>query len=191
MEPLFFETVDELRAWFHDNHARLDEAHIGFYKKASGRGGVTYQEALDAALCVGWIDGVRRSLDEAAYMIRFTPRRKGSNWSGVNTRRMEQLIAEGLVTEAGLAAFELRHASRRGPYSFEAEDVDFGPEEEAALSAHAAALSAHAAARAFWDAQPRGYRRVAMHWVTSAKRPETRARRLAKVITESAAGRRV
>jgi uncharacterized protein YdeI (YjbR/CyaY-like superfamily) len=185
MKLEFFATPADLRAWLAQHHDSEAELWVGFHKKASGRPSVTWPEAVDQALCFGWIDGVRKRLDADSYVNRFTPRRRRSNWSAVNVRRMEQLIADGLVHPAGLAAFEARREQRSGVYSYE--------------NRHAARLEeaqerrfrANAKAWEHFQARPAGYRRAATWWVVSAKREATRERRLAQLIEDSAAGRTV
>jgi uncharacterized protein YdeI (YjbR/CyaY-like superfamily) len=185
MEPTFFATPAEFRAWLERHHADRDELLVGFYKKGSGRPSITWPQSVDEALCFGWIDGVRRSLGEDAYTIRFTPRRARSIWSAVNVRRARELIAEGRMTPAGLAAFEARGDDRTAVYSYEQRRA-------AALEAgQEARFRAVPEAWEWFQARPPSYRRAAIHWVTSAKRPETRERRLQALIDDSAAGRPV
>ena len=185
MEPTFFATPADFRAWLERHHADRSELLVGFHKKGSGRPSITWPESVDEALCFGWIDGVRRSLGEEAYTIRFSPRQARSTWSAVNVRRAEDLIAEGRMTPAGLAAFEARSGDRTGVYSYEQRHAAaLEPEQEERFRAHAAAWE-------WFSARPPSYRRAAIHWVTSAKRPETRERRLATLIEDSAAGRPV
>jgi uncharacterized protein YdeI (YjbR/CyaY-like superfamily) len=185
MDPSFFASPTEFRSWLAAHHASETELLVGFFRRASGRPSITWDEAVDEALCFGWIDGVRRALDDEAYTIRFTPRRPGSNWSALNVRRVGDLEKRGRMTPAGRAAFEARAADPTGVYSFEqATPAELTPEEERDLRANAAAA-------AYFDARPPWYRRAALHWVVSAKRPETRARRLAQLIADSAAGRTV
>jgi uncharacterized protein YdeI (YjbR/CyaY-like superfamily) len=182
-EPIFFTSPGEFRAWLEANHDRRDELIVGFYKKASGKPSMTWPEAVDQALCFGWIDGVRRSHGDDAYTNRFTPRRRGSNWSAINIKRVGELIEAGQMTPAGMKAFEARTEAR---YSYEQERaaaaLDAGQERE---------FRANPAAWEWFEARPPGYRRSAIHWVVSAKRPETRARRLATLIEDSAAGRAI
>lgn len=181
-EPRFFRSVAELRAWLEAHHADRDELYVGFHKARASARGITYREALDEALCFGWIDGVLRPIDAERYARRFTPRKKGSIWSKVNVTHVERLTKEGRMRPSGLAAFEARTASRTGVYSFEQEK----PTELDA--ARAAALRANRAASAFFDAQAPSYRRTAAFWVMSAKKDETRDRRLAILIESSARG---
>jgi uncharacterized protein YdeI (YjbR/CyaY-like superfamily) len=183
MKPAFFESPAAFRAWLAGHHDSDTELLVGFHKKATGRG-ITYQEALDEALAYGWIDGVRRRLDDQAYTIRFTPRKPGSIWSVVNTKRVEELIAQKRMKPSGLRAFEQRDQAKTRQYSYEREHAKLDPTLEAALRANAMAA-------AFFDAQPPGYRKVVTHWVMSAKKDETRARRLAHLIERSAQGARI
>ncbi len=182
-EPIFFEGQADFRAWMEEHHATAGEVFVGFHRKASGRGGLAYREALDEALCFGWIDGVRHKHDEASYKQRFTPRRKGSKWSKVNLARFAELRDKGLVAPAGAAAFEAYDGSPTG-YSFEAEQVPLAP-------GYLARLQANEAAWAYWESRPPGYRRTATHWVMSAKQEATRERRLAALIADSEAGRAI
>ena len=181
-EPVFFETPEALREWFAANAATAGELFLGYWKKGTRRPSVTWPESVDEALCVGWIDGVRRSLGDDAYVIRFTPRRPRSRWSAVNIRRVEALLAEGRMTPAGIAAYEARPAGEG--YTYEAPTAELPPEHEAALRADAVAW-------AFWERQPPSYRRMAAHWVTGAKKEETRQRRLARLADASREGRRI
>jgi uncharacterized protein YdeI (YjbR/CyaY-like superfamily) len=181
--PKFFRTPAAFRAWLDRHHASEKELWVGFYKVKSGRGGMVYREALDEVLCYGWIDGLVKRVDEDCYTQRFTPRRSDSTWSLVNLRRVKELIAQGRMHAAGLAAFEGRNPRKAGLYSFE--------QKPKLAPAFTRQLKANAAARAFFDAQPPGYRRLATWWVMSAKKDETRARRFAMLLDDSAAGRRV
>jgi uncharacterized protein YdeI (YjbR/CyaY-like superfamily) len=182
MTPRFFRTAADLRRWLEKNHAQR-ELWIGFYKKSSGRGGITYKEALDEALCFGWIDGVRKRLDEEAFVQRFTPRQAKSYWSAVNISRAEELVGAGRMHAAGLAAFERRDTSAAARYSFERKNPAFDAAAEKQFRANKKAWE-------FFRSSPPYQRRVATHWVTSAKRPETRQRRLETLIQSAAAGRR-
>jgi uncharacterized protein YdeI (YjbR/CyaY-like superfamily) len=184
-EPTFFATPAEFRAWLERHHADARELLVGFYKKGSGRPSITWHESVDEALCFGWIDGVRRSIDAESYSIRFTPRQRRSIWSAVNVKRAAALIELGRMTPAGLAALEARTEERSGVYSHERSRP---PELEPAQRAR---FEADAAAWEWFQSRPPSYRRQALHWVTSAKRPETRERRLATLIADSAAGRTV
>ncbi len=183
-DPVFFPAAAAFRAWLDANHATADALLVGFWKKGSGRPSMTWPESVDEALCFGWIDGVRRSLGPDAYVIRFTPRRTRSIWSAVNIARAEALRAAGRMTPAGLAAFEARDAARTNQYSFERAHAAFAPEL-------AALLEEHPAAARFFHAQPPGYRKTATHWVMSAKRAETRLRRMQTLVADSARGERI
>jgi uncharacterized protein YdeI (YjbR/CyaY-like superfamily) len=183
MRVRYFETPEALHAWLEANHDRADELWVGFHKKASGRGGITYFEALDAALCFGWIDGVRRSVDAARYTNRFSPRQPKSHWSAVNLKRYAALRARGAVRPAGEAAFA-RRATKAAPYSYENRPQRLPAALEKTFVADAKAW-------AFFQAQPPGYRRSAIWWVVSAVREATQARRLATLMRESRQGRRL
>jgi uncharacterized protein YdeI (YjbR/CyaY-like superfamily) len=182
--PKFFTSASALQTWFEKNHARLDEQWIGFHRKATGKGGITYVDALDAALCWGWIDGLRRKIDHEGYMIRFTPRKQKSIWSSVNIRKAEELKKQGRMMPPGLAAFERRDPARSGVYSYEREAATFEP-------AMVKRFRANANAWAWFSIQPPWYRKVTTWWVVSAKREATRSRRLDQLIECSAAGERL
>jgi uncharacterized protein YdeI (YjbR/CyaY-like superfamily) len=184
LKPRFFRSAAAFRRWLEANHHRATELLLGFYKKDSGKGGITYAEALDEALSFGWIDGIRRGLDECSYTIRFTPRKRRSIWSAVNIKRATELQEAGRMKPAGLAAFEARDEKRSEIYSYERKTVelDAGSTE---------ALVTDPAAWAFYQRQPPWYRRTAGHWVMSAKRPETRAKRLAILIDCSRQEKRI
>jgi uncharacterized protein YdeI (YjbR/CyaY-like superfamily) len=185
VEIHFFETPEAWRAWLAEHHATATEVEVGFRRRASGLPSLTWSEAVDEALCFGWIDGVRHSVDETSYRNRFTPRRKHSTWSRVNIAKAEALIAGDRMEPAGLAAFQARREADSGVYSFEQE-------RPAALPpAYEAQLRADAAAWADFSARPAWYRRAVAHWVTSAKREATRERRLAQLIECSGQGRTV
>jgi uncharacterized protein YdeI (YjbR/CyaY-like superfamily) len=181
-DVLFPTSPDELREWLEANHDTADERWVGFRPKASGLPTITWPELVDEVLCVGWIDGVRKPV-EGGSAIRITPRREGSNWSARNVGRVEALRAEGRMRPAGEAAFGRRRPERTAVYSFE-QQLAFDDEANAALDGVDGA-------RAFWDRQPPGYRRLVTHWVMSAKRPETRAKRIATLAEASAQGERV
>jgi uncharacterized protein YdeI (YjbR/CyaY-like superfamily) len=154
------------------------------WKKSSGMQTITWYESVDEALCFGWIDGIRKSVDDESYTIRFTPRRPGSNWSRVNLERVAALIDQGRMAPAGLAAFEARDLKKSGAYSFERDEARLSREQERAFKRNAEAWT-------FWERQPPGYRKQATSWVVTAKREETRARRLAQLIADSAEGLRL
>lgn len=184
MKPRFFRSAAEFRAWLERNHLTAQELLVGFHKRATGRPSMTWPESVDEALCFGWIDGVRRRIDEARYSIRFTPRRRGSIWSVVNTKRVAVLASEGRMREAGLQAFRGRDPKKTAVYSFEREHAAFPPELERKFRANAPAW------RYFQSAAP-WYRRVTTHWVASAKREATRERRLKQLIAASSRGSRI
>lgn len=183
--PTYFEHQADLRGWLTDHHAEARELWVGFYKKASGRPSITWPQAVDEALSFGWIDGQRRRIDDERYTIRFTARKRGSIWSARNLTRVPELIEQGLMRPEGLAAYEARSQERSAVYAYEQVDEPvLEPEQERELRAHE-----HASA--FFDAQAPFYRRAAIWWVVSAKRPETRSKRLRQLIEDSAHGRTV
>ena len=184
-DPIFFASPAEWRAWLEEHHDSEDDVQVGYYKKATGKQGMTWSQAVDEALCFGWIDGVRHSIDEISYRNRFTPRKPSSTWSNVNIAKVEALEAAGKMTAAGRAAFARRTEANSGVYSFEGDRAEALPEP------YAAVLAADAAAQADFDARPPYYRRAVVHWVTSAKREATRERRLAQLIESSRAGEEV
>lgn len=181
---LYFASAAKLRAWFANSHATARELWVGFYKKDSGTPSITYPEALDEALCVGWIDGVRKRVDDDRYVIRFTPRKPGSYWSAVNTRKAEALLRQGRMTPAGRAVFAVRDATRTQKYSFEREAATWPPAFERAFRKNRPAWD-------FFQARSPSYRRMATWFVVSAKKDETRLKRLATLIAASARGRRL
>ena len=179
---IFFANPGELRDWLDANHETADELWLGYWKKGTGRPSVIWTQAVDEALCVGWIDGVLQRIDHERHAQRFTPRRKGSNWSAINVAKVEKLTAEGRMRPAGIRAFEARTPERTGVYSYEREAEPLTDEELARFRSNAAAW-------ADWEGRPPSYRRGATAWVTSAKQPATRERRLATLIEDSSAGR--
>ena len=187
-KPLFFASPEAFRRWLAKHHQSERELLVGLHKVHTGKPSLTWPQSVDAALCYGWIDGLRRSLGEESYTIRFTPRKATSIWSNVNTRRVAELTRLGLMAPAGIAAFRLRDPKRAGVYSFEAGSAA----RQAALDEKSEKrFRARKKAWAFFESQPPGYRRIAIKWVTSAKREETRERRLAELIADSAAGQRL
>jgi uncharacterized protein YdeI (YjbR/CyaY-like superfamily) len=178
---VFFASPAEWRAWLEDHHATADELIVGFWKKGTGRPSMTWSESVDEALCFGWIDAVRRRIDDESYTIRFTRRKPTSNWSAINVAKMAALEAAGRMTDAGRAAFGNRRESRTGIYSYEQGDITF---DESALRADPAAWE-------YWTRAAPSYRKVVMHWVTSAKRPETREKRMTELVADCAAGRKI
>jgi uncharacterized protein YdeI (YjbR/CyaY-like superfamily) len=173
--PRFFRSGSELRAWLEKNHDSAAEVWVGFYNQRSGKTGITYRESLDEALCFGWIDGVRKSVDEERYMQRFTPRRARSMWSLVNIKRVEELRAQGRMCAPGLAAFDERDEKTSGVDSLARANAAFTPEL-------ARRFRANARAWAFFQARPPGYRHLATWYVMSAKKDETRLRRIDQLI---------
>jgi uncharacterized protein YdeI (YjbR/CyaY-like superfamily) len=185
MRPRFFSTPPEFRAWLEKHHATAKELLVGFHKKGSGRPSITWPEAVDEALSFGWIDGVRRSIDDVSYTIRFTPRTARSAWSAVNIKRAKELIEQGRMRPAGHKVFEARRDDRSGIYSYEQRgQAKLGRVFERQFRSNTKAWE-------FFQAQPPGYRTMATFWVVSAKREETRRRRLATLIDDSAHGRTV
>ena len=185
VQPTFFPAPASFRAWLEENHERAPELWVGFHKKATGKPSITWPEAVGEALCFGWIDGIRRSLGDESYMIRFTPRKPRSTWSAVNIARAKELVAEGRMRPAGLAAFEARSDDRSAIYSYEQRHAaKLAPDEEREFRANERAWT-------FFEAQPPSYRKTALWWVVSAKREETRTRRLRTLIEDSANGRKL
>jgi uncharacterized protein YdeI (YjbR/CyaY-like superfamily) len=181
LKPIFFESAQAFYDWLEEHHETETEVYVGIYKTHTGRRAMTWSESVDQALCFGWIDGKVNAIDEDRYVQRFTPRKPGSNWSKINVEKVAQLKEAGLMRPAGLAAFERRSDDRTGVYSFERE-TELAPEYDARLRANRAASE-------YFDSRPPWYRRTAIHLVMSAKREETRERRLAQLIADSAAGR--
>lgn len=183
MTPRFFKTPAEFNRWLAKNHQKADELWVGYYKKGTGKPSMTWPESVEEALCYGWIDGLRKSIDEKSYMIRFTPRKPTSNWSAVNIRTVKRLIQENRMKEPGLQAYRRRDPAKPAVYSFENRKV--------LAPAYKSRLKANTAAWAFFQSQPPWYRRTAGHWVMDAKREETRLKRLRQLIEDSAAGRTI
>jgi uncharacterized protein YdeI (YjbR/CyaY-like superfamily) len=178
MEPMFFATAAEWRKWLEKHHGKERELLVGFYKKDSGRPSMTWPESVDAALCFGWIDGVRRRIDEVSYSIRFTPRKLRSIWSAVNIGRVVELTRMSLMAPAGIKAFEAREEHRSRVYAFEQGKVEFDSTQKALFQAHETAWK-------FFQAQAPSYIRTATWRVISAKRPDTGIRRLKALIEAS------
>lgn len=183
--PTFFATAAAFRAWLDRHAATSREIVVGFWKVGSGTPSMTWSEAVDEALCVGWIDGVTKRVDERAYQIRFTPRKPASIWSAVNIRKFHALEAEGRMTDAGRAAFARRTAGKSAIYSHERTTPPELTAEETRT------FEGNGPAWRYFEACPPGYRRQILHWITTAKKPETRARRLAKTIEACTAGTRL
>lgn len=182
MEIKFFKTPNDFRRWLERHHANTPELWVGYYKKDSGKPSMTWPESVDQALCFGWIDGIRKSVDEISYTIRFTPRKSKSIWSVVNIRRAQELGEQGLMQPAGLKAFAARTENRSGVYAYEQRG-------EGLAAPYEKILRRNKAAWAFFQAQTPSYRKLASWWVVSAKREETRLKRLEKLIEDSAHGR--
>ena len=183
-EPIFFETPDHFRAWLAGNHDSRNVQWVGFWKKATGKASITWPESVEQALCFGWIDGLRRSIDDEAYKIRFTPRRADSHWSRKNVETYRRLEEAGLIEEPGRAAWEAKDPDKVARASPERGEAEFSDELRALLDADPGAA-------AWFDSQPPGYRKTATWWVVSAKREETRLRRMKQLVEDSAAGRKI
>ncbi len=179
MSPTFFPTPADFRRWLQAHHATEKELLVGFYKTGSGQPSITWPESVDQALCFGWIDGLRKRVDDERYTIRFTPRKPTSTWSAVNIKRVEELTQLGLMTPAGLKAFEARQANKYGIYSYEQRTAELPPAYDKVLKANRAAWT-------FFQAQPASYRKAAMWWIVSAKQETTRLKRLEQLIDLSA-----
>jgi uncharacterized protein YdeI (YjbR/CyaY-like superfamily) len=184
MKPTFFRTPAELRKWLAEHHSTTGELLVGYHKKDSGKPSITWSESVDEALCFGWIDGVRKRIDEGRYTIRFTPRRSGSIWSSVNIRRAQALIEQGQMLPSGLKAFDARRENKSRIYSYEQSCVDLEAPYMQLLKKNRAAWN-------FFQEQPVSYRRAVVFWIASAKKEETRIRRLDKLTTYSAQGQRL
>ena len=182
-EPTYFETEAQFRKWLTANHKSAPELLVGFWKKGTGKASIDWPQSRDQALCFGWIDGIRRSLGDEAFTIRFTPRRKGSIWSKVNVDRYNALTADGLMTPEGVRAYE-ENKHKSGVYSYEKPLASLEAAEEKLIQKDKAAW-------ADWQKRPLGYRRNVLNWITTAKRPETRAKRLGILIECSAKGEKI
>ena len=184
-DAIYFASPAEFRKWLHANHATATELLVGFYKQGTGHPTLTWPESVAEALCYGWIDGVRRRVDDERYTIRFSPRKATSIWSAVNIALMEKLIAEGRVQPAGLRAFERRREAKSAIYAYEQrQTATLEPEMEREFRANRDAWR-------WFDSAAPSYRRTVLWWIVSAKRPETRAKRLAQLIARCAEGRKI
>jgi len=181
MKPKFFPSPTAFRAWLERHHADGEALWVGYYKKGTGKPSITWPESVDEVLCFGWIDGIRKSIDADRYMIRFTPRKLGSVWSSINIKRAEALIAEGRMRPAGLKAYEARKENRSGIYSYEQRSVDL-PESYEKL------LKKNKPAWRFFQVQRPSFRKMVYWWIVSAKKEETRLKRLERLITYAAQG---
>jgi len=184
MVPKFFVTSEDFRSWLEENHETSTELLVGYYKTGSGKQSMTWSESVDQALCFGWIDGVRKKLDEESYTIRFTPRRPKSIWSAVNIAKVEELKKKGMMHPAGIAAYEKRDEKRSRIYSFENETKELDPDL-------AKQFCANAKAWAFFEAQAPWYKRTCIHWIMTAKQEKTRLSRLEKLVAASENEKRV
>ena len=184
VNPKFFPTPSAFRKWLEANHASAKELWVGFYKKHSGKASITWPESVEEALCFGWIDGIRKRIDDESYQIRFTPRKASSTWSTVNIRIAQRLIEEKRMQPAGMKAFEARKENRSGIYSYEQRSPEL--EEK-----YARKLKRNSAAWKFFQAQPPSYRKMINWWIISARQEETRTKRLDRLIDVSAKGLRL
>ncbi|MBP7809135.1 MAG: YdeI/OmpD-associated family protein [Bacteroidia bacterium] len=184
MKVIFFETPAEFRTWLKKNHKKETELFVGFYKVGTKKPSMTWSQSVDQALCFGWIDGVRRSIDKESYCNRFTPRRSTSNWSNINIKKVEELTKAGLMMPAGQKAFELRKDSKSGIYSFETEPVDLSPKYKREFKKNKMAWD-------FFNTQAPSYKKVIIHWVMSAKQEKTQLSRLEKAIKTSGLKKRI
>lgn len=183
--PTFFPNAEDFRQWLEANAGSATELLVGFHKVGTEQPSLSWSEAVDEALCAGWIDGVRKRIDDATYSIRFTPRRPTSIWSAINIAKVERLQTEGRMTPAGARAFAQRTEARSAVYAHEQEEAaELSPAELRAFERNEVAWT-------FFKSTPPGYKKVVLHWVCSAKRPGTRDARLAKLIDASAAGQRL
>lgn len=183
MAPIFFATTKEFRKWLEENHTTEKEVLVGFYKKGTGKASMNWSESVDQALCFGWIDGVRRSVDEESYYNRFTPRKPNSNWSLINIKKVEELTKAGLMKPAGQKVFDARKEDKTGIYYHETEYI-LDPAYEKEFKAHKNAWE-------FFEKQAPSYKKVTIHWLMSAKQEKTRLSRLEKIISESEQLRRL
>ena len=184
VEPLFFAAPADLRKWFRQHHKEADELWVGYYRKSSGKPSISWSQSVDEALCVGWIDGIRKSVDHESYKIRFTPRRRASIWSAVNIKRVEALTNEDRMKPEGLKAFAARRENKSGIYSYEQRPTELEEPYQSLLRTNKAAWE-------FFAAQPPSYRKMITWWIVSAKQEETRQKRLKKLIAASAVGKRL
>jgi len=183
-KPVFFKTPEGFRQWLRRHHATADVLWVGYYKKGSGTPSITWPESVDQALCFGWIDGIRKSIDHLRYTIRFTPRKRGSIWSSVNVQRVRALIAEGLMHPAGRTAYQARKLNKSGVYSYEQRSVNLQPPYDRLLKQSEVAWK-------FFQEQPASYRKAVSWWIVSAKKEETCLKRLEKLVAYSAQGQRI
>ncbi len=178
MDIIYFKSPAEMRKWLSENHLTATEIFAGFFKRSTGKESITWDESVAEALCYGWIDGIRRSIDEESYSIRFTPRKPGSTWSQKNIRTVEELIKSGRMQPAGLAIYQKRKEEKSGLYSFEREKISLTPEFESLFKQNKKAWE-------FFSSKAPSYRKTAVYWVMSAKQEKTRAKRLQELIMAS------
>ncbi len=184
MNPFFFASQDEFRAWLERNHGSETELFVGFYKAGSGKQNMTWSQSVDQALCFGWIDGVRKSIDDISYCIRFTPRKPGSNWSAINLEKVRVLTAQGLMHPAGIAACKPDAVTVKPWYSYESDARQLTPGMESVFRENEKAWE-------YFSATPPSYRKMIVHWILSAKEEATRDRRLHQLIDACGEGRRL
>jgi uncharacterized protein YdeI (YjbR/CyaY-like superfamily) len=184
LKPKFFRTPTDFETWLEKNHATATELWVGFYKRGSGKLSITWPESVDQALCFGWIDGIRKRIDEISYQIRFTPRRRGSIWSAINIKRADELVRQKQMRPSGFKTFESRIENKSGIYSYEQRSTEL-------TEPYAQLLKKNKTASNFFEKQPPSYRKMISWWIVSAKKEETRMARLAKLIGESAKGKRL
>lgn len=184
MDPKFFKNQSDFRKWLEKNHDKETELIVGFYKVDSGRQNMTWSQAVDEAICFGWIDGIRRSIDSESYCIRFTPRRPTGIWSAVNIKKVEELTKNGLMHPAGIAAFKRLNPEKSMIYSFESGEKTLPPEFDQKIKSDTTAWN-------FFEKQPPSYRKRIIHWILSGKQESTRLSRLSKLIVESRSGNRI
>ncbi len=184
MEPLFFTSPAELREWFEKNHDKETELIVGYYKVGTKIPSINWSDSVDVALCFGWIDGIRRSIDEKSYNIRFTPRRRNSNWSSINIAKVEKLKKQGLMTPAGLAVYSNAQKLHSKRYSYENKDAELPKKYLDFLRKNSAAWD-------FFNSQPPSYQKIVYRWIMSAKQEETKLKRLKELIADSEAGLKI
>ncbi len=184
MSIIFFKTQKDLRKWFEKNHKKKKELIVGFYKVSSGKHSVTWSQSVDEAICFGWIDGIRKSIDEESYSIRFTPRNPSSNWSNINIGKANDLIRVGLMKPEGLRLFNLRKENKSGIYSYENTMAEFDKEHEKRFKANKQAWE-------FFQSMIPSYQKITKRWVMSAKQEVTRLKRLDELINDCAAGKKI
>jgi uncharacterized protein YdeI (YjbR/CyaY-like superfamily) len=184
IQPVFFKTQSDFRKWLAKNHNKSTEIYVGYYKVGSGKQNMTWSQSVDEAICYGWIDGIRKTIDNDSYFIRFSPRKPGSNWSVVNIKKVEDLSRLGLLKPAGIAAFHLRQENKSGIYSYENKEINFSNEFENLFKLNKIAWS-------YFQSLPQSYKKPSIRWVMSAKRQATCIKRLEELIRESEAGRKI